>query len=81
MPNPILNDGLFKVGGTIRLKSSRGSYRVWKITGLFYGCENNEDLVGLKRLDAGAGSAYGKTIEETLMPLCFLTESNTVEIA
>ncbi len=58
-----------KIGETIRLKYGNRGYRVWHVTGIHLGGLGHEHLVSLQPLDVDPGSAYGKTIPESLVPL------------
>lgn len=42
---------LWKVGDLIRVRADSGSFRVWKVIGVFLGAENQEDVIELETLD------------------------------
>jgi hypothetical protein len=56
----------FDVGDIIRVQIPKGSYRVWKITGIFLGIGYQESFVTLKTLD------FKEASEELRVPYVFL---------
>jgi hypothetical protein len=41
----------WKVDDIIRLRADGGSWRVWRVTGVFLGAVNQEDVIELETLD------------------------------
>lgn len=62
-----------KVHDIIRIwDGRRGGYRVWQVTGIYFGGTYQENLVGLKVLDRSVGGAHGKNVPEMFVPEDFL---------
>lgn len=81
-----INGKLLKVGGIVRIKSEHlgqnmpFGHAVWKVSGIHYGATNKEDLISLKRLDFDSGSAFGKTQEDSIIPVDVLMSHPNIEI-
>jgi hypothetical protein len=62
-----------EVGSILRLPSpAPHNHSIWRVTGIHYGATQCENLVTIRRLDMRPGSAYGKTQEESIVPMAII---------
>lgn len=63
---------LFQVGEILRIWENN-KFRVWRVVGVHYAGIGQEDIITLKPLDLYPGTAFGKVMTETTMPLSILS--------
>ena len=45
---------------------------IWKISGVYYGADGHEDVVGLKSVSRNPAVAHGSDVEEMMVPIALV---------
>lgn len=69
---------IIPIGAVLKIKQG-GNTRFWKVTGIHLGATKCENLVTLKTVDMDNGSAFGKTVKESIVPLYILATHPLIE--
>ena len=67
------------VGSILRVKHN-GRIRLFKVTGIHIGAIEQESVFSVRSLDLGNATAYGKTVEEAMIPIALLETNPSIEV-